>query len=452
MTPEPYGESRLDTGLRLVTEELPGRGLVAVALTVAAGGDDDPAGGHGTAHLVEHLMFPRDEQDGADAGHVALVQEAGGMCDAETHRDHTVFHTVAPADALPGLLALEARRLLRFAPAAATVRSEAAVVTEEIRAAGAGTRLWDGMLAAVHPGARHAYGTPAELRGVTADDAEAFFRRHYRPDRAVLCVAGDVPAGRVRELVEREFAGWRAPADGSASAAPAEARAAVAPPPVDLPYGRDAVPVAPPGAVPYGGDAVPVAPPGAVPYGRDAVPVAPPVALPYGRDAVAVGHALADPRQGLGAYVAQVVLLEVLRRARSAGASVHCGYQGQWLASAAPDLALVLGHRPRGAAAEEAAAGWLRALAALAAEPPAADEVRRAVNVLRAGCHRRADAPAARAVAHGRAALLFPPAERPAPDTVAGRLAAVTPTDVSIAAQALLGAPRAVVALEAASA
>ncbi|GGV05565.1 peptidase M16 [Streptomyces filipinensis] len=421
MTPEPYGESRLDTGLRLVTEELPGRGLVAVALTVAAGGDDDPAGGHGTAHLVEHLMFPRDEQDGADAGHVALVQEAGGMCDAETHRDHTVFHTVAPADALPGLLALEARRLLRFAPAAATVRSEAAVVTEEIRAAGAGTRLWDGMLAAVHPGARHAYGTPAELRGVTAGDAEAFFRRRYRPDRAVLCVVGDVPAGRVRELVEREFGGWRAPADGSASAAPAEARTAVASPV-------------------------------AVPYGRDGVAVASPVALPYGRDAVAVGHALADPRQGLGPYVAQVVLLEVLRRARSAGASVHCGYQGQWLASAAPDLALVLGHRARGAAAEEAAADWLRALATLAAEPPAADEVRRAANVLRAGCHRRADAPAARAVAHGRAALLFPPAERPAPDTVAGRLAAVTPADVSIAAQALLGAPRAVVALEAASA
>ncbi|MEU8028626.1 insulinase family protein, partial [Streptomyces sp. NPDC049099] len=320
MTPGPYGEVRLDTGLRLVTEELPGRGLVAVALTVAAGGDDDPSGRHGTAHLVEHLMFPRGEQDGAGAGHVALVQEAGGLCDAETHRDHTVFHTVAPADALPGLLALEARRLLRFAPAAATVRSEAAVVTEEIRAAGAGTRLWDSMLAAVHPGARHAYGTPAELRGTTAAEAEAFFHRHYRPDRAVLSLVGDVSAGRARELVEREFGAWRVPGAAGAGAAPRAVREVVAPP----------------------------------------------AALPYGRDAVAVGHALADPGQGLGAYVAQVVLLEVLRRARPAGASVHCGYQGQWLASAAPDLALVLLGRARGAGADEAAAGWLAALAALA--------------------------------------------------------------------------------------
>ncbi|UXI79885.1 insulinase family protein, partial [Streptomyces vinaceusdrappus] len=169
--------------LPLTVEEVPGRGLVAVALTVRAGGDDDPPGRHGTAHLVEHLMFPRGA--GEDSGHVALVEEAGGMCNAETHRDHTVFHTVAPADALPEILAWEARRLRRFAPAPATVRSENAIVAEEIRASDAGTRLWDTVLAALHPGARDAYGTVAELRALTPDEAEAFFRRHYRPERAV---------------------------------------------------------------------------------------------------------------------------------------------------------------------------------------------------------------------------------------------------------------------------
>ncbi|RIH62156.1 insulinase family protein [Streptomyces sp. SHP22-7] len=85
--------------LPLTVEEVPGRGLVAVALTVRAGGDDDPPGRHGTAHLVEHLMFPRGA--GEDSGHVALVEEAGGMCNAETHRDHTVFHTVAPPTRSP---------------------------------------------------------------------------------------------------------------------------------------------------------------------------------------------------------------------------------------------------------------------------------------------------------------------------------------------------------------
>ncbi|MFE0810014.1 M16 family metallopeptidase [Streptomyces sp. NPDC058848] len=402
----------------LTVEEVPGRGLVAVALTVRAGGDDDPPGRHGTAHLVEHLMFPRGAGD--DSGHVALVEEAGGMCNAETHRDHTVFHTVAPADALPGILALEARRLRRFAPAPATVRSENAVVAEEIRAADAGTRLWDTVLAAVHPGARDAYGTVAELREVTAAQAAAFFRRHYRPERAVLTVVGDVDAGRTAELVAREFDGWAPPPD----AAPDPAGH-----PAPVPSAR--------------GD------------GATARPEAP---VPYHRDGVAIGHALADPRRDQGTYFAQAVLCEVLRRSRlpglltrSAGvdaATVRCGYQGQWLASAAPDLALVLLGRAPGTGTDEAVALWRDTLGELAAAPPAEEELRPAVAVLRAACHRQADSLAARAVTHGRGALLFPGVDGTGPDTIPGRLAAVTATEVSAAARALLTAPSTVRTLE----
>lgn len=410
---------RPETGVRLITEEMPGRGLVAVALTVGAGGDDDPAGRHGMAHLVEHLMFPRDDE--AD-GFVALVQEAGGMCNAETHRDHTVFHTVVPADALPDVLALEARRLLRFGPSAATLRSEAAVIGEEIRAAGAGNRLWDTVLAALHPGARDAYGTTAELRDATVEEAETFFHRHYRPERVVLSVVGDVDAGRVEELVRREFGAWTTPAaEVAAKAGPAAEASAH----------REAARRTPGAAS----------------------------SLPYARNGVAIGHALADPnRWGLGPYLAQVVLCEVLRRripgliARTGAwdaASVHTGYQGQWLASAAPDLALVLLGRAPGADSEEAVGPWLDALADVATAPPDEPELRRAVAVLRASCYRQADSLTARAVTHGRAALLFTPAGGDTnPDAIPAHLAAVTAAGVSEAARDLLVAPRSVHVLE----
>lgn len=434
---------RLESGLRLVTEEAPGRGLVAVALTVAAGGGDDPVGRHGMAHLVEHLMFPRDQSRGTesafggDESFVALVQEVGGMCNAETHRDHTVFHTVVPAEALPDVLAHEARRLLRFEPAPETVRSEVAVIGEEIRAAGSGSRLWDTVLTALHPGARDAYGTTAELRDATAGEAETFFRRHYRPERAVLSVVGDVDAGPVGELVEREFGAWGREAWGSGA-----------------PDSEPAVPVVRRERRGRGGDE-------------------PRPAIPYGRNGVAVGHALADPRRGLGPYLAQVVLCEILRRGRLRrlvaqrgavdAASVMCGYQGQWLASAAPDLALVLLGRAPGIGTEEAVGLWLDALGALAAAPPDGPELRRAVAVLRAASHRQADSLTARAVTHGRAALLFPSAsdgdssgagrgdgdsDGAGPDAIPRRLAAVTAADVSSAARALLAAPRTIHTLE----
>jgi predicted Zn-dependent peptidase len=507
--------------LRLVTEETPGRGLVAVALTVGAGGDDDPPGRHGMAHLVEHLMFPRGEghgdgdgaSDAADAGaeegaaqraldeaggraagaegagaegagFVALVQEAGGMCNAETHRDHTVLHTVVPADALPDVLALEARRLLRFWPAPATVRSETAVIAEEIRAAGAGARLWDTVLAALHPGARHAYGTTAELTGVTAEEAESFFRAHYRPERAVLSVVGDVDAGRVAALVEREFGAWTPglPAAGPSATLPAAVPVTTRPAAASgtlasltaSAFGRLA-PLAPPASrapasltPPASGTLAPLvahaplrstAP--RLPSGHVPSPHRPTLgaAIPYARDGVAVGHALADPRGDFRLYVAQVVLCELLRRSRLPhlvatapevdAATVQCGYQGQWLASAAPDLALVLLGRVPGAGTEEAVARWLEALGGLAATPPGETELRRAARVLRAGCHRQSDSLPARAVTHARAALLLPHAT---PDALPAHLAAVTPADVSTAAGALLAAPRTVHPLEGAAA
>ncbi|MCL6736045.1 M16 family metallopeptidase [Streptomyces neyagawaensis] len=501
--------------LRLVTEETPGRGLVAVALTVAAGGDDDPPGRHGMAHLVEHLMFPRG--DGAttegDTGFVALVQEAGGMCNAETHRDHTVLHTVVPADALPDVLALEARRLLRFRPEPATVRSETAVIAEEIRAAGAGARLWDTVLAALHPGARHAYGTTAELTGVTAEEAESFFRAHYRPERAVLSVVGDVDAGRVATLVEREFGAWAPglPTAVPPAMLPAAASGRLVPPsltpaapgglvPLTAPASGTPAWLTPTATAPASGTPTATAPASGTPAsltaaapGRPALLTAPvsgslvPLTtpgtrhstalhnssghlgssprstlgapIPYARDGVAVGHALADPRGDFRLYVAQVVLCELLRRSRLPhlvatapevdAATVQCGYQGQWLASAAPDLALVLLGRVPGAGTEEAVGRWLEALGELAATPPGETELRRAARVLRAGCHRQSDSLPARAVTHARAALLLPHAT---PDALPAHLAAVTPADVSTGARALLAAPRTVHPLEGAAA
>src|SRR3954463_8942975 len=56
------GSLTLPDGLRLVHEQIPGSGAVALVLTVRAGGARDPADRRGLAHLVEHLTFRgRDE-------------------------------------------------------------------------------------------------------------------------------------------------------------------------------------------------------------------------------------------------------------------------------------------------------------------------------------------------------------------------------------------------------
>ncbi|MFK0129030.1 insulinase family protein [Streptomyces rubiginosohelvolus] len=449
----------LPGGLRVCVESVPqyGRGLAAVALTVAAGGDDDPAGRHGTAHLVEHLMFPRSGREGsadpAGEGYAALVAGAGGVCNAETHRDHTVFHTTVPAELLPDALAWEAGRLLGFAPTEDVIRTETDVIGEEIRGAGDAGRYWESALGALYPGSRDSFGTQAELAGITAGEVEAFFRAHYTAPRMVLSVVGDVDPARVMAVVREVFAGVvRTAEETRAAEAPRTAREIRA---AEAPRTAEQARVA--GAVRTAEETRAAEAPRAARETRAAeaprtateIRTAP---LPAARPGVAVGHPLPDPVAERPAYLAQAVLAQVLGRsrlpalARSArdghrltSATVTCGYHGQWLASAAPDLTLAVLGRAPGTEVGAAVDIWRSVLRAVADGPLPEAEHRRAVNSLLVAWHRQADSLPTRAVALGRDALLLPGSA--GPDALPAELRRTTPAEVAAAARALLEGP-----------
>ncbi|MFE5957158.1 M16 family metallopeptidase [Streptomyces rubiginosohelvolus] len=500
--------SVLPGGLRVCVESVPqyGRGLAAVALTVAAGGDDDPAGRHGTAHLVEHLMFPRSgggSADPAGEGYAALVAGAGGVCNAETHRDHTVFHTTVPAESLPDALAWEARRLIGFAPTEDVIRTETDVIGEEIRGAGDAGRYWESALGALYPGSRDSFGTAAELAGITAGEVEAFFRAHYTAPRMVLSVVGDVDPAGVMGVVGEVFRGVGMPgAAGEVRTAEAaraareiraagEARTAEAPPAAGATRAAEQTRTAT-----ESGAATEIRAAEATRAARETraageartgeaaraaretraaeetrtaretgaateirAAEAPRTAtetrtapLPAARPGVAVGHPLPDPVADRPDYLAQAVLAQVLGRsrlpalARSArdghrltSATVTCGYHGQWLASAAPDLTLAVLGRAPGTEVGAAVDIWRSVLRAVAEGPLPEAEHRRAVNSLLVAWHRQADSLPTRAVALGRHALLLPGSA--GPDALPAELRRTTPAEVAAAARALLEGP-----------
>ncbi|WNF27933.1 insulinase family protein [Streptomyces sp. C11-1] len=448
--------SVLPGGLRVCVDAVPqyGRGLAAVALTVAAGGDDDPAGRHGTAHLVEHLMFPRsgpgDAGDLAGQGHAALIEGAGGVCNAETHRDHTVFHTTVPAELLPDVLTWEARRLLGFAPTEDVIRTETAVIGEEIRGAGAAGRYWESALGALYPGSRDSFGTAAELAGITAGEAERFFRAHYTAPRMVLSVVGDVDPARVTAAVHEVFDGVGVPGALGVQGAQGVLEAPGTPEVPDVSGALGAQRVAG-----VSGALEETRASGPVPASRQEIRTA---SLSAAGPGVAVGHRLPDLVTDRPAYLAQAVLAQVLGRsrlpalARSArdghrltSATVTCGYHGQWLASAAPDLTLAVLGRAAGTGVDAAMDVWRSVLRSVADRPLSETEHRRAVNSLLVAWHRQADSLPTRAVALGRDALLLPGSA--GPDALPAELRRTTPAEVSAAARALLEGPTTVTEL-----
>lgn len=51
--------------------------------------------------------------------------------------------------------------------------------------------------------------TPAQIEGMTREQALAFHARHYLPGNAMLVVAGDIKPAQARKLADRAFGGWK---------------------------------------------------------------------------------------------------------------------------------------------------------------------------------------------------------------------------------------------------
>src|SRR5262249_61348391 len=92
--------ARLDSGLRVVTEELPGLRSAAVGFWVGTGSRDEPDAIAGSSHFLEHLLFKgtptRRAVEIAEA-----VESCGGDMNAFTGQEVTAYYVRVPATFLP---------------------------------------------------------------------------------------------------------------------------------------------------------------------------------------------------------------------------------------------------------------------------------------------------------------------------------------------------------------
>jgi zinc protease len=190
--------ARLANGLEVVLLANSQAPVVSTALCYRVGARDEAPGAGGTAHFLEHMMFKGSARYGP--GEVdRRTQALGGSNNAFTSHDVTAYWFSFAADRWGEALEIEADRLrgLRLDPA--EVDAERQVIEEEI--AMYEDDPWDSLELAVqrrlfgeHPYGRSVLGTAEELARVGAAELAAFHRRHYRPDNAVLVVAGDFGA------------------------------------------------------------------------------------------------------------------------------------------------------------------------------------------------------------------------------------------------------------------
>ena len=206
-----YTSRTLANGLRVYAVEDDSSPNVSVQVWYGVGSKDDPAGRSGFAHLFEHLMF-KATRNMVPEQFDRLTEDVGGFNNASTNDDFTNYYEVVPANHLERLLWAEAERMSSLVIQPDFFASERDVVKEELRSrvlAEPYGKLFYLYLPevsySVHPYARPGIGSIEDLDAATVEDVRAFHATYYRPDNAVLVVAGRFDPAQLNAWVDRYF-------------------------------------------------------------------------------------------------------------------------------------------------------------------------------------------------------------------------------------------------------
>ena len=174
------------------------------------GAADDPQGKSGIAHFLEHLMFKGTDKH-PKGEFSEIVAGLGGQENAFTSYDYTAYYQRVAKEHLGAMMAIEADRMTGLVLDGPEVLSERDVVIEERKMrtdSDPAAQLQESLLATLY--VHHPYGTPVigwghEIEDLSREDALAYYRRFYRPDNAILIVAGDVDSAEVKALAETHY-------------------------------------------------------------------------------------------------------------------------------------------------------------------------------------------------------------------------------------------------------
>ncbi len=204
---------RLRTGLRVLAQELPANGLVAVSVLVGAAPRVEEPGQAGISILTREVMLRgtvrRTGEEVAEA-----LDALGASLRALTGPDHTEWTLLVPAEHLdPALdLLVEVLTQPRFAPE--DVESQRRISLVRLRQQrdqpqARAVELVNGLLYRWHPYRNPLLGTPETLTRLRRDDLVRYHAAFYTAPNVVVSVAGEVPVPVGVAKVQRAFAGLR---------------------------------------------------------------------------------------------------------------------------------------------------------------------------------------------------------------------------------------------------
>jgi predicted Zn-dependent peptidase len=206
--------SILRSGVRVLTEHVPGAQSASVSFSVAVGSRDETNGHFGSTHFLEHLLFKGTSR--RTALDIAIAFDSvGGSSNASTGKEHTSYYARVQDKALPLAVDVIADMLTSSLIDATEFENERTVILEELAMneddpQDVAHEAFSEAVLGDHELGRPIGGNKETIGAVTRDAVWQHYQQNYRPQDLVVAAAGGVKHADFVALVEKELsaAGW----------------------------------------------------------------------------------------------------------------------------------------------------------------------------------------------------------------------------------------------------
>lgn len=211
VTVEGLTEYKLKNGLRIILLPDASRPKVTINCTIFVGSRHEGYGETGMAHLLEHMLFKGCPKF-PDVPKAIRDHGGGNDFNGTTWLDRTNYYETLPAgdENLEFGIELEADRLVNSFIAREELMKEFTVVRNEFEMGeNSPERILSQRMVATafewHNYGKSTIGNKTDIEKVPVDNLKAFYKKYYRPDNAMLIVAGAFDGSKALELINKHF-------------------------------------------------------------------------------------------------------------------------------------------------------------------------------------------------------------------------------------------------------
>ena len=205
-----FKEFDLSNGLHCILYKDSKNPIVNVTVGYKVGSKDEDEGKKGMAHFFEHMMFQGSDNVKKN-DHFQYVTNSGGISNAFTMMDATVYYDIMPSNKLEMALWLESDRMNSLNILEDNLSNQKSVVIEEKKQVcdntPYGTTIHN-IFENVFRGSGYespVIGYEDDINSFTVNEAIDFHNTFYSPENSALMIAGDFEYAEAESLINKYF-------------------------------------------------------------------------------------------------------------------------------------------------------------------------------------------------------------------------------------------------------